>query len=163
VVKILPGDTFQIEVDINRQGDYVYSWTPSEGLTQANIINPVASPRQTTTYTLLVTEQLSGCEGSDTIRIRVINDYALVNIFTPNGDNLNDVFEILIDQDNIELVMFEIFNRWGDLIHNDITKGWDGTFSGVDQPSGSYIYQAIIKRKKTGEEIKLKGDVTLLR
>jgi gliding motility-associated-like protein len=163
VVKIYPGDTFKILIDINREGDYLYSWTPVDGLNESDIAEPTAKPAQTTTYNLLVTEQISNCMGSDTILIRVINDYAIPNIFTPNGDNINPVFEILLDNENIELVMFEIFNRWGDIIHSDITKGWDGTYAGVEQPSGSYIYQAIVKRKKTGEEIKLKGDVTLLR
>jgi gliding motility-associated-like protein len=163
VVKIYPGDTFKILIDINREGEYIYSWTPAAGLNEADIAEPTAKPAQTTTYTLLVTEQLSNCIGTDSILIRVINDYAIPNIFTPNGDDLNDIFEIMLDNENIDLVMFEIFNRWGDLIHKDITKGWDGTFNGVKQPSGSYIYQAIVKRKKTGEEIKLKGDVTLLR
>jgi gliding motility-associated-like protein len=163
VVKIYPGDTFKILIDINRTGDYTYLWTPATGLNEADIPEPTARPNQTTTYTLLVTEQLSNCTGTDSIQIRVLNDYAVPNIFTPNGDGLNDLFEIAIDNENIELVKFEIYNRWGDLIHKDISKPWDGTFNGVKQPAGSYVYQAVLKRKKSGEEIVLKGDVTLLR
>lgn len=162
-VKIYPGDTFKILININRDGNYLYQWTPVVGLNETDIAEPTARPTQTTTYTLVVTEQFTNCTGSDSIWIRVLNDYAIPNIFTPNGDGLNDVFRIEIDQENIEILMFEIYNRWGDLIHKDASKAWDGTFNGVNQPSGSYVYQALLKRKKTGEEIALKGDVTLLR
>jgi hypothetical protein len=51
-------------------GNGVYSWTPSSGLNNPNIANPIATPSVTTTYT--ATSNNSGCILSDTARVTVI-------------------------------------------------------------------------------------------
>jgi len=62
--------------------------------------------------------------------------------FSPNGDNINDTWEI----GYIELyrsVVIEIFNRWGELIFRSdkgYTNPWDGTFKGRMLPIDSYHY-----------------------
>jgi len=63
------------------------------------------------------------------------------NIFTPNGDNVNDFFNIpclgLFQQ--AELV---VFNRWGDLVFetSNYQNDWDGTHQGNPLPDGTYFY-----------------------
>lgn len=52
-----------------------YSWAPPTGLSQTNILNPVASPTQTTTYTITVIDQNS-CRNEDSVTV-------FVNLFTP--------------------------------------------------------------------------------
>jgi large repetitive protein len=54
-----------------------FSWTPTAGLSNASIPNPVATPTTTTTYILNVTDQGTGCTGSATITIGVGPDYTL--------------------------------------------------------------------------------------
>ncbi|MAT39049.1 MAG: hypothetical protein CL946_05535 [Ectothiorhodospiraceae bacterium] len=49
---------------------YIYSWTPSEGLSGDSVANPVASPSATTTYTVTVMDG-SGCQATDQITITV--------------------------------------------------------------------------------------------
>jgi hypothetical protein len=49
---------------------YTYLWTPSTGLSNPNIPNPVASPASTTTYTLSVTDN-AGCNGFDFVTVSV--------------------------------------------------------------------------------------------
>ncbi len=49
---------------------YTYLWTPATGLSNPNILNPIASPLVTTTYTLVVTDQ-NGCMGTDQVVIVV--------------------------------------------------------------------------------------------
>jgi gliding motility-associated-like protein len=61
------------------------------------------------------------------------------NVFTPNGDGVNDV--LLITAKGLETVNAEIFNRWGQKIYewNTLNGGWDGfTASGLTAPEGTY-------------------------
>ncbi len=82
--------------------------------------------------------------------------------FTPNGDNLNDVFTVF-GQYVVDFEM-HIFNRWGELLFttNDITTGWDGTYKGNDMPEGTYAFIANIT-DRTGRIFKRSGSVVLLR
>lgn len=71
--------------------------------------------------------------------------YVLPNVFTPNGDGINDVFVPKeITPDLINRVEMHIFNRWGRFVYNtnDIFINWDGRASGSGQPCspGTYFY-----------------------
>lgn len=86
------------------------------------------------------------------------------NVFTPNGDGVNDVFTI-VAPDAEEVVRMEIWNRWGEKVY-DGSGPWDGTQDG--EPAGSDVYVYIIEVGcpaviEDAEEEILKGDVTLLR
>ncbi|HEY5368453.1 MAG TPA: LamG-like jellyroll fold domain-containing protein, partial [Hanamia sp.] len=64
-----------------------YSWTPTDGLNDANIANPVASPQHSTVYYLTGKDQ-NGCPDTDSVYVKVDYDkdtfYGLPNSFTPN-------------------------------------------------------------------------------
>ncbi len=80
---------------------------------------------------------------SDTIVVQqIFCDIWLPNVFTPNGDGLNDVFRILGNMGRMEAVSFSIFNRWGERIFHtaDKMKGWDGTYKGREAMLGTYVY-----------------------
>jgi gliding motility-associated-like protein len=82
--------------------------------------------------------------------------------FTPNGDLLNDIFNVYGQY----IVAFEmnIFNRWGELMYTttEIERGWDGTFKGNPMPEGTYAFVAQIT-DKAGRSFKKSGSVLLLR
>jgi len=82
--------------------------------------------------------------------------------FTPNGDNLNDIFKVFGEF----VVSFElkIFNRWGELLFttNDLESGWDGRFKGTMQPEGTYTFVANLT-DLAGRTFKRSGSVVLLR
>lgn len=84
------------------------------------------------------------------------------NAFTPDADNLNDVFRpVTIGVSNYS---FTIFDRWGKLIYesNDITKGWDGKFKGKPCKQDVYVWKITYSNDVT-EKYELKtGHVTLL-
>ena len=63
--------------------------------------------------------------------------------FTPNGDGMNDVFTLLYTPD-IDQFKIQIYDRWGQMIYEsfDITQGWDGTYKGSAQPTGTYVWFA---------------------
>jgi gliding motility-associated-like protein len=92
----------------------------------------------------------------------------LPTAFTPNGDQLNDMFYPL-STDRVAVKTLRIFNRWGQMIFekkgfpaNDKRYAWDGKFIGTEQPSGLYSYLLVIECDKA-KPIEIKGTVTLLR
>jgi gliding motility-associated-like protein len=88
------------------------------------------------------------------------------NVFTPNGDNMNDYF--LPRQwlsKGVTYFKMIIYNRWGQEIYSTTKvdgRGWDGKFNGVDQPQGVFVYTIDVKFKD-GTSEKKQGNVTLLR
>ena len=71
--------------------------------------------------------------------------YELPNVFTPNGDQINDVFvPRRITPDLIVKVDMHIFNRWGRFVYEtkDIFINWDGRATGTGLPcsTGTYFY-----------------------
>lgn len=87
------------------------------------------------------------------------------NIFTPNGDGINDYFEL---KEPISIPCFSefeirIFNRWGMLVfeHQGSNFSWDGTFSSREMAEGVYYF--IISGSYTGEKFAYKNFLTLMR
>ena len=139
-----------------------YRWIPSDGLSNDTIVNPVASPKQTTTYYVIVTDE-HGCNAIDSVKVIVIPHLVIPNGITPNGDGLNDVWVI----DNIDRypnVEIEIYNRWGELLF--YSKGyppserWDGTYKGKKLPTGTYYY--VIKLNDPIETEPITGPITIV-
>ena len=85
------------------------------------------------------------------------------NIFTPNGDNINDVFYI-INTGMISLTC-DIYNRWGQLLHTITApnQGWDGIEPNGDKaPDGTYLF-ILQAQGNDGKTYKQQGTVTLFR
>ncbi len=87
------------------------------------------------------------------------------NAFSPNGDGLNDRFEVK-GLCPLKKYQFRVFNRYGQEIFfaNDIGKQWDGTFKGMPCDAGTYYYylEADVVQQEV-PRIKMKGDITLIR
>ena len=85
------------------------------------------------------------------------------NVFSPNGDGIND--EFIFDKNGIKTVSVEIYNRWGSLVMNwtDLDKGWDGTGSdGQDLPDAVYFY-VLTAEGEDGYFYENKSSITLIR
>ena len=82
--------------------------------------------------------------------------------FTPNGDGINDVF--LVRGFGISKMTLRIFNRQGVMVFESRSPnvGWDGTYKGTLQPMDAYAWTLEIEYF-TGEKLRRKGDVTLIR
>lgn len=121
-----------------------FLWSPSDGLSCTDCPDPVASPDSSMYYYLKVTD-INGCESADSIYINVdscIVDLSVPNIFSPNGDGINDQW--VIKGVGAKGWNLQIFNRWGELLYyTDMPseKHWSGmTFSGREVPAGIYYY-----------------------
>lgn len=118
----------------------IYQWTPSDGLSCDTCKNTLATPYETTTYILMVSNQY-GCINYDTITIFVNSSLYVPNTFTPNTDKTNNIFYAY----GVDIASFNmlIFDRWGELIFesDDIKKGWDGTVNGTPAQVGTYVWK----------------------
>jgi len=148
-----------------------YNWLPNIGLSCNTCANPKAKPLSTTSYTCFKTQCKANTNAVITITVKTdCNPKVLVseipNVFTPNGDNINDTFNFTIA--GASDVSFNIYNRWGNVIHtNDNSTQtyilWDGrTTSGIECTSGVYFYTLQYTDAK-GNIQKKNGYVTLIR
>ncbi len=162
---IYPGEISQLAAtdDLN----YSYSWSPTETLSDSIIFNPVASPLETTSYILTVTDE-RGCIAIDTALIYLRpfecdDPYIFIpNAFTPNDDGKNDV--LYVRANGIETFYFALYNRWGQLVFetSNLNQGWDGTLQGKTLPSDVFGYVLQVNCL-TGNSYFRKGNITLLR
>ena len=152
-------------LQLNGTGAETFSWTPSTGLNNPNIANPVALLSENQQY-VLKAQSAAGCMGTDTINVTVYKvDPGLYvpNAFTPNGDGVNDVFRpIPIGMKSLKY--FRVYNRGGQLIFATSiqNKGWDGTFKGKPQDSDVFVW-IVEGLDYQGKDIFQKGSVTLIR
>ncbi len=140
-----------------------YGWTPVTALSCTNCPNPIASPEETITYTLVVTDA-NGCLAQNTAIVKLDYEVGLwvPNAFSPNEDGVNDVF--FVYGTGITRLNFKIFDRWGEKIFesNNINTGWDGTYKGKLMLPGVYVYYVEAFFMDNSRKA-LKGSVTLIR
>jgi gliding motility-associated-like protein len=142
-----------------------FSWSPSTGLDNPDIPNPVSILSNNQQYILTI-HSSAGCASSDTIDIIVykIKPGILVpNSFTPNGDGLNDIFKpVLVGMKSLHY--FRVFNRAGQLIFSTKEQGhgWDGSFRGSPQDSDVFVW-IVEGEDYLGKTLVEKGSVTLIR
>ncbi|MBB5282233.1 gliding motility-associated-like protein [Rhabdobacter roseus] len=86
----------------------------------------------------------------------------LPDAFSPNGDNINDVFRV--QGTFFDAFQMIIYNKWGEVIFSstDASQGWDGTVRGERAPEGNYVYKVEIK-DNTGKPFVKTGSLLLLR
>ncbi len=155
--------------DLNAQlsavGASVYTWQPTEGLSDPNSANPVAAISATTHYIVQGTGS-NGCYGFDSLTVIVTktgqNSFSVPNAFTPNNDGVNDCFGIH-SWGNVTLEDFSIYNRWGQRVFETKNPSdcWDGTFHGQKQDAGNFVY--LIKANSFCGIIQKKGTLLLIR
>ncbi len=141
-----------------------WSWTTSTGTSTSQ--NPCFTYPDSGTYCVtLVASNSTGCSDSTIQCFTIIEDnFVLIipNVFSPNGDNFNDLFTIT--HEGVKELSINIYNRWGNKIYeNDaLTQSWDGKMkSGKPAADGTY-YFVLAGLKSNGELIDLKGYLTLL-
>jgi len=116
-------------------------------------------------YTVTVSNS-ANCKTIDSLAFEFKdNDIDIItpNVFTPNGDGINDLFEIKTNSDAIVFNCL-IYNRWGKLVFefNNLNNGWNGTIKNT--PAGEGVYYFIIKGKNDcNNEFEQYGFVTLFR
>ncbi|HEY3384920.1 MAG TPA: T9SS type B sorting domain-containing protein, partial [Saprospiraceae bacterium] len=108
------------------------------------------------TVTLTATlYDVNGCTATDEMLIFVNKERRVYipNVFSPNGDGINDIFYVFGDEDQITTVKkFVIYDRWGEMMHeatdfnpNDQGRGWDGKFNDEFMNPGVFVFAAEVE------------------
>ena len=138
---IMEGES--VELEGTASGPFPVTWTPLQTLTFLgnNPLRPMAAPTVTTTYTLAA--KVGTCSDESQVTITVTPRVRIPNAFSPNGDGLDDTWEIdrIAEYPGNHVI---IFNRWGNKLFE--TSGyssanqWNGTINGQPAPLGTYYY-----------------------
>ncbi len=129
---------------LGAEGADTYAWEPAEDLDDPTIPNPLASPRATTEYVVTGTNSY-GCIDINNVKV-FVDEKVLIPVeaskaFTPNGDGINDIWEIK-NIDVFESCPIRIFNRRGQNVYEagQYNNDWDGTMGSKELPEGAYYY-----------------------
>ncbi len=138
--------------------------TPSGVLGTGGTYTPSSATGTTVYY---VTETANGCESATssvtiTIESCVVLELIIPTGFTPDGDGVNDVWDI----QNLNALypnnVVRVFNRWGNMLFesNGYQTPWDGRHNGKDLPTGSYFFTIDFGDSSMTPE---SGSVTIIR
>jgi gliding motility-associated-like protein len=154
-----------VSVTNTSSGATTYTWTFGNG-TGSTLVNPPATSYSVTgTYTVVLYAQNGSCIDSTKkiVTVDVPTNLIIPNIFSPNGDGVNDQFFIITT--GINSLTCDIFNRWGELLYtmNAPNQVWDGrTPNGGNAPDGTYFY-ILQAQGVDGKTYKQNGPLTLVR
>jgi gliding motility-associated-like protein len=142
-----------------------YLWSPATGLNCDTCPYPIATPTVNTTYTVTALNS-NGCPVTGTVTVDITipcDSFIVPNVFTPNGDGINDVF--LIKALYMSKYSIDIYNRWGQQVFSssDPETPWDGTISGKGQAPDGVYYYILTATCADGKSYKRKGFVQIIR
>lgn len=129
--------------------------------------NPTIQPLENAQYSVTITNE-SGCTATDNIAVQIRDQIKIYapNVFSPNGDGINDRFFLQSDG-NFQIKTMNVFDRWGNIVFqisdvatNDLTVGWNGKSNQRIQENGVYLWVAEIALSDTMETFS--GSVLLL-
>ncbi len=152
-----------------------FTWNFGDSIVLLDTVSPAHTFATAGTYTVVLTaKNATGCSDTAFKVITVLptpidpdtlaeNTFAIPNVFTPNGDGINDLF--LIVSKSVQTFSGLIFDRWGNKVHEwtNINEGWNGrTPSGQQLTAGVFFY-VINVTFSDGSSIKPLGTITLIK
>lgn len=149
--------------------EWVFKWTLEAQTSTSRVYeaDPVYTFQQPGNYEMMltVTNERSGCSSESSAKsLKVLESYiGFPNVFTPNGDGVNDEFRPAFQ--SIKNYNIVIYNRWGRKVYesSDLSVGWDGKIGSGEAAPGVYYYVCEAEGYVKGERHRKKGSVTILR
>lgn len=163
-ITITKGDSTYIQPEVINIGVSTVQWnlpSLSPGL------NPFWIKPDSSILLQVTVTDTAGCIYSDEMTITVIErtTFYIPNIFSPNDDQINDQVIVNTNIPDDRLVSFEIFDRWGGMLHRQVSNppfSWDGKHDGKKLNPGVYVYKLVYKDERDNQRIMI-GDITLIR
>ncbi|MEP6792717.1 MAG: gliding motility-associated C-terminal domain-containing protein [Saprospiraceae bacterium] len=166
---VLYGTHFDLVPIINGQPNGLLQFLWSDQLCE-NCGSRLIEMNKGSAFTVTATDE-NGCKSEDEIFIDVYikHDIYIPNIFSPNGDQVNDLLMINTSRGLKEIEELSVFDRWGNLVFSqlhvqpdDSSVAWDGRMNGKPLNTGVYAYKLIAVFEDGIRVIKF-GDITLIR
>ena len=145
-------------VQLQAFGGKTYSWSPSSGLSCDTCSNTLAFPSVTTTY-IVTGLDTNGCFNTAEVIVNAsgpCGDIVIPNTFSPNGDNINDLF-VIENLEGFKNVSLKIFNRWGRLLYQ--SDDYQNTWDGGNATDGTYFYVLFVPTASVKD---YKGTITIM-
>jgi|APTNR8051073442_1049403.scaffolds.fasta_scaffold01124_4 gliding motility-associated-like protein len=161
-----------VDIDLGPSCGANFNWSPPQDVNSPIEDEPTITPTASGDfiYNLAISDAVSACVATDSIRIRVIDPATLdcdslylPRAFTPNDDGLNDTYGISNPYAVQNLISFEILDRWGGRVFytEDPFARWDGTFQGTLLNPGVLLYR--VRYECNGVTRLAAGNVTVVR
>ena len=146
-----------------------YEWNFNDGKKSysTNVSHTYPATPETYFVRLTAYNGLKTCNDDTLVPIEIFDDiyYYVPNTFTPNGDELNNIFiPVLSGAITYENYSFYIFNRWGELLFESHNKdvGWDGTYNNKICKPDTYIWKLEFKDQPTLQKHFFTGHINLV-
>lgn len=172
VIDVLLGDKLTLEPNAYDPKLISFTWTDEENnlLSESSILEGL-QPIVPAVYTITGVDQY-GCDIKEDVMVRIDRSSANIytpNIFSPDGNGVNDYFKIFANDALESIDQFIIFDRWGNEVYyqENITninsnEGWDGFIKG--KPAQQGVYGWMVKARFIDDmESTFSGDLTLIR
>jgi gliding motility-associated-like protein len=168
---VAAGDSVRIDLLTNLPQDAIgtIDWGGYDGILCPGCHSFAFEATSSATISAFIADT-AGCSALDSMRLTVIVPRIIFipNIFSPNGDNVNDHFTISGRFNLINIAKLQIYDRWGnqvfekvDLTPGDEEQGWDGKFRGEVMQPGVYVFVAELDYEDISETVT--GNITLVR
>jgi gliding motility-associated-like protein len=153
------GTVIRLNPTVNDSSVVSFLWTPQGDIQDPTELRPVFAAMTDQVYTLTATGP-GGCSDFDSMSVKILKPFKVPNVFSPNGDNVND-FWVIKNLSDYPGVKVDVYNRYGQLVFTSVgySQPWDGTYNGKPMPVGTYYY--IIKPRNELQPVT--GSVTIIR
>lgn len=158
-------------INLSSNDVVVYNWiipdgNPNSGSTEDFETSFEGMASGTYPITLIVTNS-SGCIDTVTKYVELYDEILVFapNAFTPDGDEYNNLWKVVVANADLTSFNLKIFNRWGEILFEsfDSESGWDGTFNGVLVQDGMYTWKLSLKDIRSDQKIEYVGHVTMVK
>lgn len=145
-----------------------YLWSTGATSPSIQIISPGQYSVDVSTLCNMATQNVDVIQGVDCMIPKVYNNIYIPNVFSPDGDGINDLFSVSFGPDlQVTSMHGSIYDRWGNLVYSDeaIPFTWDGYFADETMMPGVYVYTITVRYADQGTEREevFAGDVTLVK
>jgi gliding motility-associated-like protein len=162
--------TIDLTTNVPVQAISSVEWSPYNGETCEGCLSFDFIATTSATISSMITDT-AGCSAEDSMRLTVIVPRIIFipNVFSPNGDGINDYFTISGRFNLINIAELNIYDRWGNQLFGKVNlhpgvlaEGWDGKFREKDMQPGVYVYVAKLDYEDGVSET-VSGSITLVR
>jgi len=160
---VCPGEI--LILDAAQPFDAQYNWSTGSSNTSIDVVSPGQYAVTVMTDCYSVSQVVNVDIGEDCLPV---TQFFIPNVFSPNGDGVNDVFTVDFNEGaDILSVEGDIFDRWGNHVYysNQNPFTWDGNFHGKPMNPAVFVYRFTLVYSNGVSVVteKLTGDVTLIR